>query len=172
VGKNDGDSVSTTVRLPRDTYEWLKARPEGITDSIKRGLELLAVEEQADKATRDFTPLIFALAAEVELETGAAWHVDAGAYRTFQRAILMVLAKWRPAGVPDSTLEDVELKPFQTRPHASHPTNATDDLGVWLAHDVIEMPDRQHRAAVRASREQALKEIVKLQETKGEEHND
>jgi hypothetical protein len=172
VKKLEKESVQTAIRLPRETYEWLKARPEGITDTIKRGLELAAIEQEADEATRDFALLIFDLAREVKLETGVAWHADAGAYRTLQRAIRTALAKWRPAGVPDSTWEKVELPPFQERSHASHNTNDTDDLGVWVAHSVIEMPDREHRDRARAVRRQALKEIAKLHRPGGEEDND
>ncbi|WP_439409755.1 hypothetical protein ACNJX9_17775 [Bradyrhizobium sp. DASA03076] len=169
--KPEKESVQTAIRLPRQTHQWLSERSEGITDTIKRGLELVAIEETADEPTREFARLIFELAREVELETGAAWHADAGAYRTFRKAMSMANAKWRPAGVPDSTLEKVELKAFQDRSHASRPTNDTDELGVWLAHDVVDAPDREARARIRAAREKALKEIVKLHQTGGEEGN-
>jgi hypothetical protein len=172
VKKPEKESVQTAIRLPRETYEWLKARPEGITDSIKRGLEFLAIEEEADEPTRNLALLIFELAREVQLETGAPWHTDAGAYRTLQRAIRRALAKWRPAGVPDDTWEEVKLTPFQERSHASYPTNDTDELGVWIAHHVLGTPDRDDRARTRTDREQALKEIAKLHQTRGDEGND
>lgn len=170
--KPDKESVATAIRLPRQTHQWLSERSEGITDTIKRGLDLVGLEEQADEPTREFAKLIYELAREVEIETGTPWHTNAAAYRTFRSAMLLANAKWRPPGVPDSTLEKVELKPFQERPHASHPTNDTGDLGGWLAHDVVEVPDRAGRARVRAAREQTLKEIVKLQQTRGAEGNE
>ena len=80
----------------------------------------------------------------------------------------MMLAKWRPPGVPDSTLETVYIKPFQERQHATQPLNDTDDLGIALANMVLSTPDRDHRARIRAAQERSLKDIVKFQQTKGE----
>jgi hypothetical protein len=172
VKKPKKESVATAIRLPRETYEWLRQRPAGTADSIKRGLELLAIEEGVDDATRSLARQIFDLAREVSLDVGASWHADAGAYRTFQRGLRRVVAKKRPPGGSDNFLENVQLPPFQQREHASHPLNDADELGMSLADDVLEIPDRAHRARVRAASEETLKEIVKLQQNRVEESND
>jgi len=172
VKKPEKESVQTAIRLPRQTYEWLRARPAGITDTIKRGLELVAIEEGADDATRSLALQVFDLAREVSLDAGAAWHSDAGTYRAFQRGLRRVVAKRRPAGTPDSLIESVQLPPFQEREHASHPLNDADELGMSLADDVLEIPEREHRGRVRAAREATLKEMTKLQQTRGDEGND
>jgi predicted DNA-binding protein len=143
-----------------------------VSEEIRARLEQSLEGEVFDKPTLDFAAAVLDVAREVEIETEAPWHADAGAYRTLQRAIRMVLAKWRPAGVPDDTWEEVKLAPYQERPHASHPTNDTNALGVWIAHDVLETPDRNDRARIRAAREQALKEIVKLEQNREEDSND
>lgn len=166
--KDTTETVAAAVRLPRETHDWLKSQPAGITDSIKRGLELLAIEQEADEPTRSAVHAIFDLAREVAVETGSPWHADAGAYRTFRRAIVMILAKWRPPGVPDSTFEAVSLPPFEQRARASHPTNDTDELGVYLAHDVLETPERDRRDRIRTAREKTLQEVIKVQQQREE----
>jgi hypothetical protein len=172
VRKPEKESVQTAIRLPRETYEWLKARPDGITDNIKRGLELVAMEEGVDDATRSLALQIFDLAREVSLDAGAQWHADAGAHRAFSRGLRRVVWKQKPPGVPDSLIEGVQLAPFQEREHASHPVNDADELGMCLADDVLEIPDRAHRDRVRAAREETLKEIVKLHQNRGGESDD
>lgn len=164
--------MQTAIRLPRQTYEWLRARPAGITDTIKRGLELVAIEEGVDYATRSLALQIFDLAREVSLEAGSPWHANAGAYRAFSRGLRRVVSKQRPPGTPDSLIESVQLPPFQEREHASHPLNDADELGMSLADDVLEIPEREHRDRVRAAREATLKEMAKLHQTRGEEGND
>jgi hypothetical protein len=170
--KKRSDAVSSSIRLPRDLHEWLNNQPGGITDTIKRGFEMLRFAEGADEPTRQLAAVLFGMAHEVELEVGQAWHADPGAYRTLQRAIRMALAKWRPEGVPDSMIEKVELAPFEERPRATHSTNDTDNLGIAIAHDVLELPDPIVRARVRAAREKTLQDILKLHQTAGEEGND
>jgi predicted DNA-binding protein len=143
-----------------------------VSDEIRARLEQsLDDDDLSDEQSGELAAVILKAAREVSLDVGAPWHADAGAYRTFRRVITTALAKWRPAGIPDSTLENVELTPFQGRPHASYPTNDTDDLGVWIAHDVLENPDNVERARIRASREKTLKEIVKLQQERGSDND-
>src|ERR1019366_10427851 len=99
---------------------------------------------------------------EVSLEGGSPWHANAGAYRAFSRGLRRVVSKQRPPGTPDSLIESVQLPPFQEREHASHPLNDADELGMSLADDVLEIPEREHRDRVRAAREATLKEMAKL----------
>jgi hypothetical protein len=115
---------------------------------------------------------IFDLAREVSLDAGASWHANAGAHRAFARGLLNVVLKQRPPGAPDSWLESVKLAPFQQRNHASHPVDDGDELGMCLADDVLEIPDREQRDRIRTAREHTLKEMVKLHETRGAKGND
>lgn len=170
--KPEKESVATAIRLPRQTYEWLRKRRGGITDSIKRGLDLLAIEEKADGPTRDFALLIFYLAREVELETGAAWHADPAAHRVFRRALLRTLSKWRPVDYVDNIFEPVVLPPFQERGHVTQTLNDADALGIALADMVLRTPDREARARLRTLMEESVKEIVRVQNSRGEEGND
>jgi hypothetical protein len=117
-----------------------------------------------DKPSRDFAAAMAAVAREVETEVGKSWHKDAGAHRTFRRALLRALSKWRPADYVDNVLENVELPAFQDRKHASHPLNDADELGIFLADDVLHVPERAARDRQRGTREKTLKEIVKLQQ--------
>jgi hypothetical protein len=173
VKKPEKESVQTAIRLPRETYEWLRERPEGITDTIKRGLDFVPVEEKADQPTREFALLIFELTREIELETGAAWHADGPSHRTFRRALLRAISKWRPADyVENPFLEPVAHAPFQERAHATQPINDADELGVSLADMVLQEPNRERRQRWRSAMENTLKEIVRLQQTRGAEGND
>ena len=85
--------------------------------------------------------------------------------------MLRILSKWRPSDYVDNPFEQVELPPFQSRKHASHPVNDADELGVCLADNVLNFPDRDARAKVRASQEKTLKEIVKLQQERGSDND-
>jgi hypothetical protein len=66
----------------------------------------------------------------------------------------------------------VELTPFQERPRATHPTNDADDLGIAIAHHVLELPDPTIRARVRTAREKTLQDILKLHQNRGDEGNE
>jgi hypothetical protein len=167
VKKADKESVPTAIRLPRQTYEWLRKRDEGITDAIKRGLEFVAIEEGADQPTRDLALLIFELAREVEVDPGGAWHTNGASYRAFERMLLRVLLKWKPADYDGDMFSLVTLPPFQEREHASHPVDDADALGIFLADTVLNVPDRERRDQIRMAREQNLKDMIKLHQTMG-----
>jgi hypothetical protein len=171
VKKPEKESVQTAIRLPRRTHEWLQKRPAGITDSIKRGLELLAIEEDADEPTREFALLMFYLAREVELETGAKWHADPAAHRVFHRMVRYAMTKWRPANYNDNPFDKVEVTPFQERAHATYPINDADELGIALADRILRAPDRDQAARIRAVAEQSLKEIIQFQQQRDREED-
>jgi hypothetical protein len=62
---------------------------------------------------------------------------------------------------------------FLCRGDRNEPLNSGHHCApVSLADDVLEIPDREHRDRVRAAREATLKEMMKLQQTRGEEGND
>jgi hypothetical protein len=172
VKKSEKESVVTAIRLPSKDSEWLRGRSEGITDSIKRGLELLAIEDEADEPTRELAMLVFDLARTAELETGGKWHADAGAHRMLLRSLMTALSKWRPVDCSNNLFDTVELKPLEDRPNASQPILDADELGVIAGQNTIEIPDREAREQVRAAMQRSLQELVKFQRTRGEEGND
>ena len=132
----------------------------------------MAIEEEADDATRDFAQLMFDLAREVEIDTGAKWHADPAAHRVFRRMVLYAMSKWRPANYNDNIFDKVEVAPFQERSHATYPINDADELGIALAHHVLDAPDRAARDRIRKAKEEMLREILQLQQQRGEEGND
>jgi predicted DNA-binding protein len=135
-----------------------------VSDEIRARLEQSLEDDAFDVPTRDLAAAMAAVAREVEIEVGKSWHKDAGAHRTFRRALLRTLSKWRPADYVDNLFENVELPAFQDRKHASHPVNDADQLGIFLADDVAHLPERAKRDRVRGARESTLKEILKLQQ--------
>jgi hypothetical protein len=172
VKKPKKESVATAIRLPRETYERLRKKPGGVPDSIKRGLEFVAIEEDADEATRSLAVIVFELAREIELEAGVPWHANGISHRAFRRMLLRAISKWRPADYNDNILEPVRLEPLDRRPLASHPVGDADALGIQLADDVLRTPDRATRDRVRALRKETLQAILKLQQSRGDEGND
>jgi hypothetical protein len=155
-------SLGDELRAQLDRASGRSGRP--VSEEIRARLEQSLGDEVFDKPSRDFAAAVLDAAREVEIEIGKAWHKHAGAHRTFRRALLRVLSKWRPPDYVDNSLENVELQTFQDRRHASHPVNDADELGICLADNVLHMPDRAARDKVRAAREKTLKEIVKLQQ--------
>ncbi|WP_213737064.1 hypothetical protein [Bradyrhizobium sp. dw_411] len=170
--KPEKESVQTAIRLPRETYDRLRKRDESITDAIKRGLDLVALEDEADEPTREFSHLIFELAREVELELGTQWHSDGIAHRTFRRMLLRAISKWRPADYNDNLFDDVKVAPFRDRPLASVPFNNADDVGTALADNVLQNRDRAARDRVRAINRETLQEIERIHGNRKGEGND
>jgi predicted DNA-binding protein len=155
-------TLGDDLRAQLDRASGRSGRP--VSEEIRARLEQSLEDEVFDKPSRDFAAAVLDVAREIEMEIGNAWHKHAGAHRTFRRALLRILSKWRPPDYVDNILENVELSAFQDRKHASHPVNDADELGIFLADDVLQMPERIARGAVRAAREKTLKEIVKLQQ--------
>jgi hypothetical protein len=172
VKKSKKESVATAVRLPRDDYERLKNMPGGVPVGIKRGLELVAVQDSADEPTRDLSRLVIELARELELELGESWHSNGTAHRTFRRALLRSISKWRPADYNDNLLDEVNLAPLRDRPLASIPVHDADALGVALADNVLTMPDRGARDRLRAANIETLQEIERIHGNRKGEGND
>jgi len=163
-------TLGDDLRARLDRASKQSGRP--VSDEIRARLEQSLDDELFDKQSRDLTASVLNAAREVEIEIGKAWHKHAGAHRTFRRALLRVLSKWRPPDYVDNIFEKVELPAFQDRKHASHPVNDADELGICLADSVLNMPERNHRDRTRALREKTLKDMVKLQQTRGDEGND
>ena len=163
-------TLGDDLRARLDRASKQSGRP--VSDEIRARLEQSFDDELFDEQSRELTAAIMEAAREVATETDKSWHRDAAAHRTFRRAMLRILSKWRPADYVDNILEQVDLPPFQDRKHASLPVNDADELGIFLADNVLNMPDRAQRDRTRSANETTLKEIVKLQQTRGDEGND
>jgi hypothetical protein len=96
VKKPEKESVQTAIRLPRETYEWLKARPEGITDTIKRAIYGLMFEQMFDAETLSLASDIMILAKEIQKQTGSKWHQVPKAHEALAEALAVWLERNKP----------------------------------------------------------------------------
>jgi hypothetical protein len=94
-------------------------------------VETSFAQEAVDKPTRDFLEGLALLPAEVELETGAAWHKHAGSYEVLVQAILSRLIRYKPKG---STA-------FGDRPHATVSNDDPNQLGLLIEALLNKSPD-------------------------------
>ena len=123
------------VALPDD----LRARLEtassrsgrSLADEIRARVEASFAQEAVDKPTRDFLEGVALMPAEIELETGAAWHKHAGAHAVFTQAILSRLEELKPKG---STA-------FGDRPHATVFDDDPNQLGLMIEYRLRRYPD-------------------------------
>ncbi|MCK1652256.1 hypothetical protein IVA88_12515 [Bradyrhizobium sp. 149] len=163
-------TLGDDLRAKLEAASTKSGRPmsEEIRERLERSLDADVFDEQ----TRELASLIPKLAAEAETELGAKWHDDGGAHRVFRRMFVRALSKWRPSGYNDNLMTEVPVTPFNVRAHASQPINDADQLGIALADMVLTTPDDASRGKVREAQEQTLKEIVKLQKSRGVEGND
>jgi len=84
-----------------------------------------------DKPTADFIAGMAPMPAEVELETGAAWHKHVGAWAVFRGAILSRLETFKPKG----------SAAFGDRPHATVLNDDPDQLGALIEFRLRRQPD-------------------------------
>jgi hypothetical protein len=124
------------VALPDDLRARLDAAGEksgrSVAEEIRARIEAsFARDAVVDKATRDFFEDLALLPAEIELETGAAWHKHAGSHAAFEQAILSRLARFKPGGPAT----------FGPRPRATIATNDPNKLGVLIEGRLQQMPD-------------------------------
>jgi hypothetical protein len=138
------------VALPDD----LRARLE--TASSKSGRSLadeIRVRVQAsfaaDKPTADFLEGVARMPAEIELETGAAWHKHAGAHEAFVQAILSRLLRFKPKG----------SMAFGDRPHATVLDDDPNLLGVLIEGRLHQMPDFSNSPTRRLMKEEYQKKL-------------
>src|SRR5262249_14017504 len=90
-----------------------------------------AQEAVLDKPTHDFFVGVARLPAEIERETGAAWHKHAGAHEVFKQAFLLRLDELKPKG---STA-------FGDRPHATTSEDDPRKLGSMIEYRLRRAPD-------------------------------
>ena len=94
-------------------------------------VETSFAQEAVDKPTRDFLEGLALLPAEIELETGAAWHKHPGSHEAFVQAILSRLIRYKPKG---STA-------FGDRPHATVINDDPNQLGLLIEVLLYKSPD-------------------------------
>jgi predicted DNA-binding protein len=162
-------TLGDDLRARLDKASKRSGRP--VSDEIRARLEQSLDDDLFDEQSRELAAAILEAAREVKIETGAAWHSSGSAHRTFRRAMVRILSKWRPADYEDNLLANVLLPPFQDRSHASEPINDADELGIVLADNILTFSDREARGRLRAARELSLKEIVKHQKREGESND-
>ena len=126
------------VALPDDLRAQLDAASkksgESVAEQIRRRIEASFAREAADEPTRDFLERVALMPAEIELETGAAWHKHAGSHETFVQAILSRLDALKPKG---STA-------FGDRPHATVFDDDPNQLGLIVEFRLRRYPDFTH----------------------------
>jgi hypothetical protein len=114
-------------------------------------VEASFARDALDKPTLDFLDGLALMPAEIEHETGAAWHKHAGAYVVFREAILRRLARLKP----DGTIA------FGKRPHQAIPGDDPEGIGLSIEENLFTDPNYTH-SAWRAAMEKSYREIVKL----------
>jgi hypothetical protein len=124
-----------------------------VAEEIRSRVEATFALETVDRATRDFIAGVARMPAEVELETGAAWHKHAGAWAVFRAAILSRLQRIKPKGATT----------FGPRPHQVVPGDDRDfeAIGVMVEYHLHETPDFTS-SPLRRALEQSHREIMKL----------
>ena len=149
----------------RDSLEVAAARSgRTLAAEIRARLEG-AVGEFADPVTRDLQTKIAALAEEVELETGAAWHAHLGSFAAFEYGVVKLLARRKEA---------IQYSPtaFGDRPHQTM-AGSPEEIGHVLELRVSEERSPENRRSFRRSLENAWRELVAFQQRRkrGETNN-
>jgi len=124
-----------------------------VAEEIRSRVEATFALETVDKSTRDFIAGIARMPAEIELETGAAWHKHAGAYVVFREAILRRLARLKPEG----------SIAFGKRPQQAIPGDDPEGIGLSIEENLWTDPNYT-RSEWRAAMGKNLREIIKLQQ--------
>jgi hypothetical protein len=151
------------ITLPEPIRAKLDAAAEksgySLAEEIRSRLERTFAEDELDQPTRDFLDGVELMPAEIERETGAAWHSHAGAHAVFKQAVLSRLARLKPEGA----------LAFGERIHQAIPGNDDpQEIGVWIEYHLWGDPDFT-RSSMRAGLEASYREILKLhQEREGE----
>jgi hypothetical protein len=146
----------TAVTIDPRMLETLKASALGVSEEIRRRVAVTLEADVYDEPTRHLATEIMRIAAEVECETGAAWHSHAGAWLAFRQAILARMKRLEPQG-PTA---------FGERPHQSGPYDDPLEIGIWAEYQVFTETElgwsTEHRKFVRKMREKNHQDIVKL----------
>ena len=154
--------VHTGIRLDAKIVERLSEGGRGLSEEIRERLERTLEWDTYDEPTRDLASAIMRLAAEVEEETGQAWHGHSGAHLALRQAILSRLARVKPKEGPIT---------FGDRPHQSGPGDDPQTIGQWAEYQVWETRgwSAEARKRLRTESEKSWREIVRLQKQREQE---
>jgi hypothetical protein len=124
-------ALSDELRAQLDTAS--KKSGESVAEEIRRRIETSFEREiDLDKPTRDLIEGLARMPAEIERETGAAWHKHAGAYEALVQAILSRLHGLKPKEGPAK---------FGDRPHATVSNDDPKELGSLIEFRLRRQPD-------------------------------
>jgi hypothetical protein len=105
---------------------------QSVAEEIRSRVETSFRQEAIlDKPTHDFFVGVALMPAEIERETGAAWHKHPGAHEVFKQAFLLRLEELKPKG---STA-------FGDRPHATTSDDDPRKLGLMIEYRLRRQPD-------------------------------
>jgi hypothetical protein len=146
--------VHTAVVLPAEVLEELRQSERGVSEEIRAHVSWRLNLNPVDNATLELLRDVARMAADVERETGAAWHTHAGSHATFRQALLSRLARLKPEGP----------MAFGERPHRADPNDDPEEVGVWIEHGVWETRDwsRKGREQLRLAKERSLRELYEM----------
>jgi hypothetical protein len=132
-----------------------------LADEIRMRVEASFAREAVDKPTRDFLDGLALMPAEIERETGAAWHSHAGAFAVFRQAILSRLARLKA----QLKLEGGSIA-FGKRPHQVVPgPGDPHEIGLSIEQHLHADPNFTN-SRVRRATEETLREIIALHQSR------
>lgn len=136
------------------------ASGNSLAEEIRWRAEWLLALEPVDQPTLDLLAAVARMAAELERETGSAWHAHAGSFAALRQAILSKLARIKPEG-------DLEFGP---RPHRADASDDPQEIGIWAEFSDWTTRDLAPagRLQYRLAKEQSFAEIMKLQQREQE----
>jgi hypothetical protein len=144
------------VSLPDDLYARLEAARvksgRSLSDEIRTRVERSLELDAGDKSTRDFVEGVMLMPAEIEKETGVAWHKHAGAWAAFRQAIVSRLQRFKPGGTTA----------FGKRPHQAIPgPDDPEAIGLWAEYHLWDDPSWTNSPR-RSAMEQSYRELLEI----------
>jgi hypothetical protein len=148
--------VALSDELRRKLEAASEAADRSIAEEIRIRLERSFELDTLDKASRTLADVVALIPAEVEKETGAAWHKHLGAWETFHEAIRSLFAlPVKPTGSAK----------FGKRPHQSCDDDDPKFLGRWITMKLLENPGWTN-SPERLAMERAFQQMKELRERK------
>lgn len=90
------ESTRISLWLPDDLLERLRARPDGVSEEIRRRVEQSFARDSMDQRTVELEAAITVLAGLVEYDDGVAWHSDPRTHAVFVQLVMKLLAEAEP----------------------------------------------------------------------------
>jgi hypothetical protein len=90
------ETVPTAIRLPREMHDRLRESDLGVSEAIRRRVELTFQQDAIDPITRGLATGVVNLAAAVKAFVGAEWHSHQEVHAVFAAALACRLAAYKP----------------------------------------------------------------------------